>query len=483
MRLAILILILTIGCTPQSPSRKFGAARPPVIPASWATPAWFIDPSGGLGSDANSCTDSGHPCLTWGEIWARWGGLPILAQATTVTFLSDQVAPWADPLVFSACSTTPTGGGPLTISGTLVAQTTTTVGAYTPRSHAAGTLDKITASGQSGAYWTPFVGLMIHDTTRDSYFYVLRDDGTATAEITAPVATSIGLNQGAAPGFVTIVNGDSISVVRPSRVFMPQFNSTCALLNVPVFSRLSFTAPDGVGSTNLTAITDAHNAHLQPFVFSESIFENSVESGNLGNIRNCLFRGNSTLIGFSSLSSGGIIPHHPFLGGSNGVDALLQNDVVILTSHDLAIFGQITVVSAYFGENVPVGALELHRAVMDIVGPIWGPGTLLPALGASIFVFGGAVTNVLLVGGMQIDGSSSAWNQYQTTVSVTPANLDTYGVLRNPNTGTFFSTNPGVMPASQWGVPVVVWPVPATPGTTLCFTDAGIKWLAPGSCL
>lgn len=72
---------------------KAAGTRPPIIPASWTVPAWFIDPanSSGVASDNNTCTTSGAPCLTYAEVAARWGTYaPRLRQTTTITWMSNQ---------------------------------------------------------------------------------------------------------------------------------------------------------------------------------------------------------------------------------------------------------------------------------------------------------------------------------------------------------------------------------------------------------
>ena len=75
------------------------AAGSPVNPGSWKVASWFVDGlnTTGCASDGNSCTTatcgpagSGlGPCATISVIQqARWGGAPILPQATTITGLS-----------------------------------------------------------------------------------------------------------------------------------------------------------------------------------------------------------------------------------------------------------------------------------------------------------------------------------------------------------------------------------------------------------
>jgi hypothetical protein len=125
----------TAACTGADGSWRCSAARPrtfaaagatPILPAAWSVASWFVDPQNvsGTASDANACTSSGAPCLTWQEINVhRWGCLgspgacPRIRQTTTITFLSSHTDN-SDPVVlvpqienasvFSLQGTTPT---------------------------------------------------------------------------------------------------------------------------------------------------------------------------------------------------------------------------------------------------------------------------------------------------------------------------------------------------------------------------------------
>jgi len=63
------------------------------IGESLTQPTWFVDPANvtGNASDSNSGLTAAVPLLTFREIVLRWGSSsPVLAQNTTITFLSDQ---------------------------------------------------------------------------------------------------------------------------------------------------------------------------------------------------------------------------------------------------------------------------------------------------------------------------------------------------------------------------------------------------------
>ena len=72
----------------------------------------------------------------------------------------------------------------------------------------------------------------------------------------------------------------------------------------------------------------------------------------------------------------------------------------------------------------------------------WGPASFSLVSGTQMLVDQTAATSMLLTGGYSIDGSSTSfrWDPagpaFVSGVAVTPANLDLYGALQNPNTGT-----------------------------------------------
>jgi hypothetical protein len=77
-------------CKTPKPKTFAAAGSTPITPVSWTVPNWYFAP--GSGADDNTCTTSGSPCATWGEIWVhRLGaGSPQLQQNTTFHQLSGQ---------------------------------------------------------------------------------------------------------------------------------------------------------------------------------------------------------------------------------------------------------------------------------------------------------------------------------------------------------------------------------------------------------
>jgi hypothetical protein len=214
-------LTLLCACAARVPSHaeRVGNSQSPTA----SIPNWYFDPAGTLPctSDNNSCTSatcgvSGvGPCQTWGGILARLGTkTPTLSIAVLFTELSDQVAPWVDPIVLRPDLVAP--GGSATLTGSLVQVATATIGTFTPRVRglAGQTTNHVTAVGQGGAYWTAFIGDLVHDTTANAWFWVERDLGTGVAQITEPVQST--LAHPIPPTYVTIANGDSLVITRPT---------------------------------------------------------------------------------------------------------------------------------------------------------------------------------------------------------------------------------------------------------------------------
>lgn len=114
-------------------------ARPPIVPASWTTTTWYLDPNNAssAASDSNTCTSAGSPCLTWKEIYnGRWGcvglaqqGCPAFPQSMTVNVLSTQPSNGeSDPVGFCPAWR---NGAQIQITGVLNATTQVSTGTIT----------------------------------------------------------------------------------------------------------------------------------------------------------------------------------------------------------------------------------------------------------------------------------------------------------------------------------------------------------------
>lgn len=430
-------------CGPQvaRPPKILAAGAQPIIPVGWTVPAWFFDGQNlsGNASDGNDCQTAATPCRTYGEISVhRWGTTsPTLAQPTTFTLLSDQLS--TDGFIFVPNII---GAGAATINGTLIAQATATIGTFTPRNRAAGVPHAITALGQSGAFWTPFVGDLVQDTTAGAWFWIEKDKGGASAQITEPLASSMGLGF-TAPAYVTIAAADNLMLSRPSKLNASLIGVGAIPGGFPTYQHVEF-----AGSPFLSASASFFN-------------EVRVDVGFLAPamriIRNSFFASTATYSAGAILIGGALAFDLPSIGFGT-TQNILDGDVLIDCAN-LHVNGNVVFGRAYVGGAMDTDfshvLLEIGQA--DAPGlyyadsELWGPGSLPLHGGGTLFINGGAgsaTSSLLLTGSITIDGLSSAWpwngagSVYGTPQAITPALIDSTGGMSNPQTGTRISKRP-----------------------------------------
>lgn len=164
---AIALCALCASCNPSCARPRFLASAPTPIQTApnpfWTIGTWFIDPANasGCASDTNDCQHnlcSGvqGPCLTWSQIYnTRWGcagigqsGCPLLAQNTTITYMSNTPSNGeTDPIGFRPGIR---NGAAVTIQGVLNAATQISTGTITvvqAKNRATGTPLSINVSG------------------------------------------------------------------------------------------------------------------------------------------------------------------------------------------------------------------------------------------------------------------------------------------------------------------------------------------------
>jgi hypothetical protein len=423
-------------CQSEPAAHTFGASGgtpSPIIPASWTVPTWFVDPS--AGSDNNSCTSIGAPCKSYAAIVQRWGTTqPTLLQSTAITWLNDDVS--TDPVVLLP---TLVGGGGLSLNGSLIQITTATIGTYTAPNFVAGTKGQITASGQSGAYWTPFVGMIVRDTTNSSSFVVDSDIGSATATISTPFHFPV-QEFPASPG--TITNGDAITIFRPTKIFLLFFDSV----------GLGNLSGGGFRALNLN-IASEYSTTFGPLLFvtesqltSSTIFTSMAGSSVSPVFTGCFIsstvEGAVTVVGGSMSAVG-----NNFQNGSS-----LDGDVLINQRIHYGS-GLINFRRVYFGQtnavDSPVVNINVVQSVMTDNGSsarVWGPGGLNVFSGMHFDLhFGSAVSTLLLTGTLQIDNSVTGYpwlsgsHAFGAGLTVTPTNIDANGNLQNPAFGSIIA--------------------------------------------
>jgi hypothetical protein len=472
MRWAILACA-AIACAPgSSPTpqagRRLGSTiyvppppGPMIGPASWATPNWYLDPanSTGCANDGNSgtaatCGGAGSgPLLTYAQIANLWGTTsPLLNQPTTITLMSSQGAPWNDPIILDPSGTADASSPNLTLQGSLIQQATgITVGTFVQRNRSTGTKNTITAAGQSGAYWTPYVDMFVHDTTVNAYFWIDADLGSATASISEPVQAVTAVT---ATPYVTISNGDSLTVFTQTKAQVLYVGQHSAGgFGGPSLSRVWLTgaAPSAV----ITIVGALHN-------ISESRVDSDIvqfgDQSGIAFAKNCDFT--SSVFTMNGTFLNGII-HTDFatIGPYPTNQNALDGDVLI-DGPTLVHLGPYTILGkAYFagtiwafqpGESLFLGTQDEPGPYYGIAS-LWGPGNLTLRQGARLMLFNGgtqATTGMLLTGGFTIDSSATAFpwssstHSFGAAVSINGENVDANGGLSNPQTGTRIAKMP-----------------------------------------
>jgi hypothetical protein len=386
----------------------------------WNQAAWFIDPV--AGDDANDGLTSGTPVQHYAEVVRRWQTTaPVLGQDTTITFLDDQ-PDTTDPVVLQ--SQQGQGTGTTTIQGGLKAQTggMGTFTAVTVRNRATGARWQITDGSKAANFWAAYVGMFVHDTTADAWFWVVEDLGGASAIITEPMASAIG---NPTPAQVVISNGDSYEIFAPIRVNLVRNDAMTKSGSAPVVNQIwAFGAP-------FTASLDS----LGGLFLAECRIDSFWDSTEIQNIANCYLFG----VAFrGSYIAGGIITFELSVAG--GAPNVIDGDCLVMAPA-LGINGVLTVGAAYFANSLDVpnmNSLGDGQAMLIVsdgalygTAALWGPAAISVHTGGDVgYVAPTAVSAFLQAGAMTIDGSGTASNYdpgtglWASGIAITPANLD-----------------------------------------------------------
>lgn len=434
---------------------------------SWSVAAWYLDPSATLTCSSDTacngqsatCAGAGAcPFKTWtGGVLAQWGtDTPVEQQATTVHLLSDEPTPSNDVWSLDLTRTAPTNS--LTIVGTPITVTTATIGTYTAQNISSGTLATITASGQSGSYWSTAcggatcVGLLVQDTTTPGWFWIESDLGSATAAITQPYTSTMSAQ-------VTPVNGDALTVLRGPRFAMSRARSTA--VGATQFSLVTIQGANPNPGAFFEPITNN-----EPFFFDRVRFEGSITSWDLGYLNNSVFSHSvalsSTQVGTEVMTGGAVLSCHNYINGSRFFPTALLGGVVLDSSpcaSGVTFIGQIELGNVFSHGVLNVdgqssfasmqGTVEIAPNTFDFTNTqLWGPGNMALHQGSSMYIDGTAANQMKLTGGFTIDSATTAfpWSSsthtYGAAVAITGANVDSNGSLSNPQTGTRISLNP-----------------------------------------
>ncbi|MGH8748813.1 MAG: hypothetical protein ACREU5_06875 [Burkholderiales bacterium] len=398
---------------------------------------WFVDPQNvtHLADNDNDGETAETPLLTWREIIRRWGTrAPQLQVAPVFTALSDSDA--SDDFSVDLTFTASAGSEPTpTFNGTLFAIGSATIGTFTPRdrgtSPGSGTPNKITAQGESGAFWTPFAAAqaLVHDVTADAWFRVDADLGSATAVISEPVASCFNFAS-FPPAYKTIADGDSLIIYRTSTFYSAQLTSPNA--EAILLQHIALKAPGGIAGTFRGSLEDA----AAPLTCNECSLDNIFLNGGVF-ITNTSVGIHADVVGHVRMISGnwqGTQGHHAY--GFQAYDGdVLMNCLVVQELDSIFYWGRV-----YFG-SLALFEHSMNATTIYINGdnnvfypdPVaWGPGTLTIPRGTALFI--GTTFNavdVLRIHFTRIDECTEAYawqpgaaNPFGAIVAVSAASID-----------------------------------------------------------
>src|SRR5215831_8450446 len=399
-------------------------------PEALATPAWFVSPV--AGSDSNVGTDSAHALKSIAEIGRRYGTTtPILAAGVTIN-VDDGGAPWpsTDPWPFRA----QTGDAGFLVVGALrPAVASGTIGVFTARNNATATPAHITASGAPAGFWSTLVGALVHDVTKDCWFFVFKDLGAAAAAISESLSGATTF----APPQVTPVNGDAFQVFRPSTLELDLtaaegvFGDTFQTITVQsaeavtlidgivAFDRCSF-AGTGIAIGTASSVTTFANCYQPGSWQGPGLFFGGVAAGASSNFSGAAAQF-TTLDGFIIVAT----TSNHCLGLMNLCTVMFQG-AGGLFDRDSGPSFFAAVPGNYGGPIVSVPA----GAGFDV-----GNGSQLGIQGDATVVFPGGGT-------LSIDGVASGYpwtgggtHAFGAAVATTQANVNANTNLQNPQTG------------------------------------------------
>lgn len=397
---------------------------------------WNIDPQGIATPPGNDEATglSGAPLASVAEVFRRWGTpRPFINQTTTITWFSNGLS--TDPWTGVRPSFGPSGSLILTGQSTIVA--TTTIGTATAPNYAAGVPGKITASGQSAAYWTPFVGMLCVDLTQNASFFIYADVGGATAEITTAFVLPVTLGA----TYATPTAGDTLHILSFPTIYGNSFDSDGSFLGPLTINRLTLNA---TGTLDLTC-SASFGLQLTEVVITTitgGVISCSVSNTVLNSVWVFDTDGFSPWSGAAAWLGGAVIG----AGATFASGTTWEGDLLIQKRFHYS-GGQIQIFRAYWGEaptidSPPVDYLIQTGGAYD-TQRLWGPGGLNISAGARFACGTAASGRLLLTGTLQCDGGNGfpfipSTHVFGPAVTITATSIDANGNLQNPQTGSKF---------------------------------------------
>jgi hypothetical protein len=442
LKVSLLAGVVLVGCSLSSA----GPGSQQLALASWATPAWYIDPANATGSasDGNGCTTQAAPCTTYAEIVRRWGTTaPAFAQTVTVTFLSSQ-ADNTDPVTASPSLSS---GSNLLIEGVLGPAQQVTSGvlsAVAVKNRTTGHLLQATLPAGAAA------GQLVINATHASRAWVYANAGGATWYLSQPLAPAASFPPPAVetPAEVdTWANGDAVSLYAP--------------VNVDVAQASAAVDPNGSNTAGvvelyqLTVFDPAGPNRYDPFAFTSRVrvVESAVQRVSEGtalsgatvapsflndNVEADVASDLGPAPGASLSVTGGQINSPAFGAYVSMRGADLDGDIILGASTRADLIGG-TYGEAFLDHGVVVSVLDGALSCTPDSGAygspvLWGPGTVDVAGTASMaYPAAAGRAQSTFIGGLalQLDSATTACSGTPATngnwhcgIALTAANLD-----------------------------------------------------------
>lgn len=434
----------------------------PIIPASWTTSAWFIDPSNSAtcASDTNSgtsatctggcsgavCTSGIGPIKTWQELNVhRWGCLgnpqwcPRLRQTTTITFLSSHTDN-TDPVQVSAVSE---AGTFLIFQGNLGAAQQVCTGSMTIVSA------KNRNTPQLLVVTLPCAGAaneLVVDSTTSSRFWTYSTAGGGNWNTTQPL-TPQNTTTWAVPTEVVPVNLDTVTVYTPTQVnfqsiagYVPDSNGS--FNNAIIIYQLTGYDPGGAANDQMFINTSTLLASESQF---QRIILNSGPGSEIVNetLVNVMLSGGYNTNAQTASFYGGAASPGAFIFNMLGFSGSFNDDFQAGTNASFNGWGMAT--GFYIGSGK---TLTLLNGAASMTGVLWGPGGLNVSAAARLQYPAGATggaTNFKLTGTMSANGQTK-------TCLVVPGAASSYGTCNITLSGSNLDANLGTTSGCLGGV-------------------------------
>jgi hypothetical protein len=431
-----------IGKTdPRSTTYTNTGVMTPPSNGTWTQATWYQSyaPSGNsagvaVGADTNDCLTSSTPCATVAEIQRRWGGVPVLPQATTINplYTPTTAQMLADPWNIKAMVTQ---GGTLTIKGPL--NTTTTI--------CSGTLNTVTAKSRGtgvalqstftvttqidGGTCTIAAGQFAVNTstadggpTHNGGSWIHHLVTGSTWFLTEPLATVANPFLGVFPAEVdTWATTDPVTLYTPVGINLVSFDVQPTDPSVNALGMSNVTA---YGQTLDVVLLDPQTTdagyNVDPVVIGpyvhllETWSQRPVVIGpNPGNgivgIVNTVLAGGGSFASDHTNITGPVSTYFPttaFFGGAIGSSTAVLNEFAgVILDGDVTISGTVNASNsslgwAYIDASSKLNAEGLTDVVNHAVNgtsgvtayDVWGPGTLNVA-GSSKLIYPGGANN------------------------------------------------------------------------------------------